>query len=74
MNSGTSSRIVIDIETDLKNRLHAHVALEGRTLKEWFVERAKEYILHRDEAASGRSVRGSAARGKRKSNQREEQQ
>ncbi len=40
---------MIEVEPALKNRLHAHVALEGRTLKEWFVERAQDYLARTGE-------------------------
>ena len=47
MPRGTSGRIVVLIEPELKRRLHAGLALEGRTLKQWFVERAKDYVANR---------------------------
>jgi len=44
MSRGSSGRIVIEVAPELKNRLHASVALEGRTLKDWFVEQAEAYL------------------------------
>ena len=44
MSRGPSGRVVIEIEPDLKNRLHAALALEGRTLKDWFLEQLAEYL------------------------------
>lgn len=40
---GNSGRIVIDIEPELKRRLHAALAFSGRTLKEWFRKSAVNY-------------------------------
>jgi len=39
-----SGRIVIEIDPDLKQRLHALLALQGTTLKDWFVEKAAAYV------------------------------
>lgn len=49
MPRGTSGRVVIEIEPKLKNQLHAMLALEGKCLKEWFVEQAIEYITFNSE-------------------------
>lgn len=39
-----SGRVVVDIEPELKMALHAALAAEGLSLKEWFVRRAAEYV------------------------------
>ncbi|MDP1590364.1 MAG: DNA (cytosine-5-)-methyltransferase, partial [Prosthecobacter sp.] len=39
---GTSGRIVIDIEPDLKRRLYSTLSLNGSTLKEWFLKSAEQ--------------------------------
>jgi hypothetical protein len=44
---GTSGRIVIDIDPGLKRRLHAALAAEGRSLKEWFLDRCARYLAER---------------------------
>jgi hypothetical protein len=44
LSRGTSGRIVIEVEPGLKNRLYAVLSLEGRTLKDWFVEKAQEQL------------------------------
>lgn len=44
MAKGSSGRIVIEIDPDLKQRLHALLALQGTTLKDWFVEKAAAYV------------------------------
>jgi len=54
MPRGKSGRIVVEVEPDLKGRLHATLALDGLTVKEWFVERAKDYVDTRAVLASRR--------------------
>lgn len=44
---GTSGRVVIDIDPSLKRRLHAGLMAEGKSLKEWFLERCAEYLAER---------------------------
>lgn len=44
MARGSSGRIVIEIDPDLKQRLHALLALQGMTLKDWFVKKATAYV------------------------------
>ncbi len=44
MSRSTSGRIVIEIDPKKKQKLHALIALEGITLKSWFIERADDYI------------------------------
>lgn len=41
---GASGRIVLEVEPDLKRRLYSALALEHRSLKDWFVSRAVEYV------------------------------
>lgn len=46
---GKSGRIVIEIDPLLKRRLRAALELDDLTLKDWFVDRAIEYIEnHKD--------------------------
>jgi hypothetical protein len=44
MARGTSGRIVLEIDPELKHHLHALLAAEGRTMKDWFVEAAQTYL------------------------------
>ena len=44
---GSSGRVVVDLEPDLKQRLHSALALDGRSLKDWFVQSATEYLERR---------------------------
>jgi len=44
---GASGRIVIDIDPGLKRRLHAALMEEGKSLKDWFLERCSDYMAER---------------------------
>ena len=44
MSRSSSGRIVIEIEPETKQLLHALLALKGLTLKGWFLERVDEYL------------------------------
>lgn len=41
---GESGRIVLEIEPELKRRLYSTLALENKTLKQWFVALAEQHI------------------------------
>jgi hypothetical protein len=41
---GKSGRVVLEVDPELKQRLYSELALEGKTLKDWFIETANEYI------------------------------
>jgi hypothetical protein len=41
---GKSGRVVLEVEPGLKQRLYSMLALEQKTLKEWFILAAEEYI------------------------------
>jgi hypothetical protein len=44
MARGNSGRIVLEIDPTLKKQLYALLALEPLTLKDWFIEKAEEYV------------------------------
>lgn len=44
MPRGASGRIVLEIDPELKEELYAALQQEGLTLKEWFLERARQYL------------------------------
>jgi hypothetical protein len=44
MSIGTSGRVVIEIDTELKRSLYASLDKENLTLKEWFIRNAQNYI------------------------------
>lgn len=47
MARGPSGRLVIEVETQLKRELHAALAADGTTLKDWFLRCAAEYFAER---------------------------
>jgi hypothetical protein len=44
MARGPSGRLVIEVDPNLKRDLHAALAADGVTLKNWFLQRAADYI------------------------------
>lgn len=44
MARGQSGRLVLEIDPAFKRQLHARLASEGRTLKNWFLEQADRYV------------------------------
>lgn len=44
MARGQSGRLVLEVDPVFKRRLHAQLAAEGRTMKEWFLEQAARYL------------------------------
>lgn len=44
MARGSSGRLVFEVDPLLKRELHARVAREGRTLKDWLVEQIEGYL------------------------------
>jgi hypothetical protein len=49
MSVGKSGRIVLEVEPELKQRLYSALALEQKTLKEWFILTANEHIRSRQQ-------------------------
>ena len=41
---GRSGRLVFELDPLLKRELHARVAREGRTLKDWLMEQIERYL------------------------------
>ena len=43
---GSSGRIVLEVEPELKRRLHSALRLDHKygSLKDWFIARAEEYM------------------------------
>ena len=46
---GRSDRIVVTIDLDVKRRLYAVLAREGKTLKEWFRKQVEDYLKPRSD-------------------------
>lgn len=44
MARGRSGRLVFEVDPSLKRELHARVAREGRTLKDWLVKEIERYL------------------------------
>ena len=44
MSIGSSGRIVIEVEPDVKRQLYAALTREGMSLKEWFLRNAEAYL------------------------------
>lgn len=47
MTIGTSGRIVIEIEPDLKQELHSTLRKDGMNLKKWFLNAANLYLAEK---------------------------
>lgn len=45
MAKGSSGRIVIEVDVELKNRLYSAISAQGMTLKDWFIKSAEEHML-----------------------------
>jgi hypothetical protein len=43
---GESGRIVLEVDPELKRSLYSALALENKTLKEWFISMAGDYIVN----------------------------
>lgn len=46
---GKSGRIVLEVEPEMKRRLYSALAFERKTLKEWFILVAEEYIRSQEQ-------------------------
>lgn len=44
MPKGTSGRIVVHIDAVLKRRLYSALAMDNKTLKQWFIQEAERYL------------------------------
>lgn len=49
MPKGESGRVVIEVEPSLKRKLYRVLAMDGSTLKDWFVGAAENYIAEREQ-------------------------
>ncbi|MDM5135043.1 hypothetical protein [Aeromonas salmonicida] len=47
MAKGESGRIVLEIEPELKKALYSILAMEQKTLKDWFVDKAQIHICEK---------------------------
>ena len=60
MARGPSGRLVIEVDPLLKRDLHAALAADGLTLKDWFLRHASEYIAARRQPSLPGIIRYSA--------------
>jgi hypothetical protein len=60
MATGKSGRLVIEIDPQIKRRLHGALAMEGTTLKAWFVSAASAYLEAQEQPSS--SIRKNKAK------------
>lgn len=44
MPKGTSGRIVVHVDAVLKRRLYSALAMDNKTLKQWFIQEAERYL------------------------------
>lgn len=44
MAKGDSGRIVLEVDPTLKKQLYSILALEQKTLKDWFIQQAEQHI------------------------------
>jgi len=49
MAKGSSGRIVIEIDPDLKQELYGALEKEGMNLKQWFLENVETYLRDRSQ-------------------------
>ena len=49
MARGQSGRIVLEVDPNVKRAVHARLAAEGRTMKDWFLEQADAYLNPRQQ-------------------------
>jgi hypothetical protein len=49
MSKGESGRVVIEVDPTLKRRLYSALAMENSTLKQWFVDAAKQYVAEHEQ-------------------------
>ena len=75
MSRGPSGRIVVEVDPALKKRLHAALALDGTTLKDWLRQQAEAYLTGHQGLAPDPAIKETASRGnaERESNDGPEQ-
>ena len=47
MPRGSSGRVVIEMDPQLKRELHSALVADGRTLKDWFIAQAEAFLEER---------------------------
>ena len=49
MARGTSGRLVVDIDPELKKQFHAALTLDGTTFKDWLLMHLEQYLKDRNQ-------------------------
>ena len=62
MSRGPSGRIVVEVDPALKKRLHAALALDGTTLKDWLRKQAEAYLTSHQGLAEEPVIEETASR------------
>jgi hypothetical protein len=44
---GDSGRIVLEVDPTLKKQLYSILALEQKTLKDWFIQQAEQHVKNK---------------------------
>lgn len=57
MAKGRSGRVVIEIDPELKRSLYGALAVDDSTLKDWFVDRATEYLNEQATLQNKKAIR-----------------
>ena len=65
---GVSGRIVIDVDPEVKCRLYAALALNGSTLKDWFLENASNFCDQSQQLQLFKKQEHSSSRSRGESN------
>lgn len=47
MAKGDSGRIVLEVDPTLKKQLYSILALEQKTLKDWFIQQAEQHVKNK---------------------------
>ena len=66
MPRGLSGRIVVEVDPTLKKRLHAALALDGTTVKDWFRKQAEAYLTGHQGLAEEQVIEETASQRRRK--------
>jgi hypothetical protein len=65
MPTGTSGRIVVDVDPEFKKQLYSALAAQGSTLKDWFIRTGQNYCEEIHQPALLRVAETTAAYGGR---------
>jgi len=49
MSIGSSGRVVLEIEPELKKELYSALAMDGMNMKQWFLKQVSEYMENREQ-------------------------